>query len=261
MPHPPLLDFRRVTLVRGQRAVMHDLNLQIASDEHVAILGPNGSGKSTLIRAMIRECYPLRQPGSSFTMLGRSDWNIFELRRQLGIVTPDPLAHAGEGLTGFDLALSAFFASVGVWNQRDLVTPEMAAATTAALERLQAMHLAERPVTEMSSGEVRRVQIARALVHQPRALLLDEPSANLDLQAQQELREILRTLAREGTGLILVTHHLGDIIPEVNRVVLIREGRILADGPKSELLTEAQLEALFGARVTLARQDGYYQAW
>lgn len=261
MPHPPLLDFRRVTLLRGQRAVMHDLTLQIASDEHIAILGPNGSGKSTLIRAMIRECYPLRQPDSSFTMLGQSDWNIFQLRRQLGIVTPDPLAHAGEGLTGFDLALSAFFASVGVWNQRDLVTPDMAAATAAALERLQATHLAGRPVSEMSSGEVRRVQIARALVHRPRALLLDEPSANLDLQAQQELRAILRTLAREGTGLILVTHHLGDIIPEVNRVVLIREGRILADGPKAELLTEAQLGELFGTRVTLARQGGYYQAW
>lgn len=261
MPPPPLLDFRRVTIVRGQRAVMHDLTLQIGSDEHVAILGPNGSGKSTLIRAMIRECYPLRQPGSSFSMLGQSEWNVFELRRQLGIVTPDPLAHAAEGLTGFDLALSAFFSSVGVWNQRDRVTPEMAAATTAALERLQAMHLAERPVAEMSSGEVRRVQIARALVHRPRALLLDEPSANLDLQAQQELRDILRALACEGTGLILVTHHLGDIIPEVERVVLIREGRILADGPKAELLTEAQLGALFGTRVTLAYHDGYYQAW
>lgn len=261
MPHPPLLDFRRVTIVRGQRAVMRDLTLQIGSDEHVAILGPNGSGKSTLIRAMIREYYPLRQPGSSFTMLGQSDWNIFELRRQLGIVTPDPLAHATDGLTGFDLALSAFFSSVGVWNQRDRVTPEMTAATTAALERLQAMHLAGRPVTEMSSGEVRRVQIARALVHQPRALLLDEPSANLDLQAQQELREILRGLAREGTGLILVTHHLGDIIPEVDRVVLIREGRILADGPKEALLTAERLGELFGTRVTLARNDGYYQAW
>ena len=261
MPHPPLLDFRGVTILRGPRAVIHDLNLQIARDEHVAILGPNGSGKSTLIRAMIRECYPLRRPGSSFTMLGQSDWNIFELRRHLGIVTPDPLAHAGEGLTGFDLALSAFFASVGVWNQRDRVTPEMAAATTAALERMQAMHLADRLVTEMSSGEVRRVQIARALVHRPRALLLDEPSANLDLQAQQELREILRTLAREGTGLILVTHHLGDIIPEVERVVLIADGRIQADGLKAELLTADRLGALFRTRVTLTQQDGYYQAW
>lgn len=261
MPHPPLLDCRRVTIVRGTRPVLHDLSLQIGRDEQVAILGPNGSGKTTLIRAMIRECYPLRREGSSFTMLGQSEWNVFDLRRQLGIVTPDPPAHAGPGLTGFDLALSAFFSSVGIWNLRDRVTPAMTAATTAALERLQALHLADRLVVEMSSGEVRRVQLARALVHRPRALLLDEPSANLDLQAQQELRAILRTLAREGTGLILVTHHLGDIIPEVERVVLLREGRIIADGPKETILTAEQLGALFGTRVTLARHDGYFHAW
>jgi iron complex transport system ATP-binding protein len=258
---PPLLDFRHVTVLRGERPALEDLTLAIAGDEHVAILGPNGSGKSTLIRTMTRECYPLRSPDSSFAMLGQDEWNVFELRRMLGIVAPDPLAHAGEWLTGFDLALSAFFSSTGVWNLRERITESMRTDTTEALERLQALHLADRPVREMSSGEVRRVQIARALVHRPRALLLDEPSANLDLQAQQELREILRALAREGTGLILVTHHLGDIIPEVTRVVLLKGGRIVGDGPTESMLTPARLSPLFGTRVTLTRQDGYYHAW
>lgn len=257
----PLLDFRHVTVVRGDRPVLDDVTLRIASHERVAILGPNGSGKSTLIRAMMRECYPLRGEGTSFTMFGEEDWNIFDLRRRLGIVTPDPLEHAGEWLTGFELACSAFFSSTGVWNQPDRITGTMRHQTSAALARLQALHLTDRPVRAMSSGELRRIQIARALVHQPEALLLDEPSANLDLQAQQELREILRAVTRDGTGLILVTHHLGDIIPEVERVVLLRQGRIVADGPKAALLDEERLAALFGTTVHLSRQDGYYHAW
>jgi iron complex transport system ATP-binding protein len=113
----------------------------------------------------------------------------------------------------------------------------------------------------MSSGEARRVLIARALVHNPKALLLDEPTTSLDLFAQHELREILRQLAISGIGMILVTHHLSDIIPEIERVVLLREGRVIADGPKQELLTETTLSGLFGIPVSLARRDGYYHLW
>jgi iron complex transport system ATP-binding protein len=129
------------------------------------------------------------------------------------------------------------------------------------LERLEATHLAERFVSEMSSGEARRVLIGRALVHDPKALLLDEPSSSLDVSAQHELRRILRELARSGIGLILVTHHLADIIPEVERVVLMRDGRLVEDGPKAEVLTAANLGRLFGVPVSLARRDGYYHLW
>jgi iron complex transport system ATP-binding protein len=257
----PLLDFRRVTVMRGDRAVLQDIDLRIGAGERVAILGPNGSGKSSLIRTITREFYPLPRPGSSLTLLGRDRWNVFELRRRLGIVTPDLPPGAPEALTGFELVASIFLDSVGLWPGHQTVTPAMRASALQALARLEAGHLTERPVGEMSSGELRRVQIARAVAHRPAALLLDEPSANLDLASQRELREILRGLTTAGTGLVLVTHHLGDIIPEVDRVVFLQLGRIAGDGPKETMLTPDRLEALFQLPVQLARRDGYYHAW
>lgn len=257
---PCLLEMRRVSVMRGANIVLHEMDLRIGVGEHVAILGPNGCGKSTLIKTITRELYPLARPGSSLTLLGQDRWNIFELRSALGIVSNDLMAECAREITGREIVLSGFFSSIGVWPHQH-VTAEMIESADCALVRLEAEHLAERLVTEMSSGEARRVLIARALVHNPKALLLDEPTTSLDLFAQHELREILRQLATSGIGMILVTHHLSDIIPEIERVVLLREGRVIADGPKQELLTEETLSGLFGIPVSLARRDGYYHLW
>jgi iron complex transport system ATP-binding protein len=113
----------------------------------------------------------------------------------------------------------------------------------------------------MSAGEKRRILIARALVHRPRQLLLDEPSNALDLAAQRELRETLRRLAREGIGLLLVTHHLGDILPEIERIILMRDGRIVGDGPRKELLTEIRLSELFDAPVRIGQDEEWMHSW
>jgi iron complex transport system ATP-binding protein len=129
------------------------------------------------------------------------------------------------------------------------------------LRLLEIPHLAERRITEMSSGEVRRILIARALVHDPRALVFDEPSNSLDLFAQDELRQTMRKLARSGVGILLVTHQLADIIPEIDRIVVLREGRIVADGSKRQLFRPDYLSRLFGVKVELATRDGYYHAW
>jgi iron complex transport system ATP-binding protein len=141
------------------------------------------------------------------------------------------------------------------------VTPEIERQADDILVLLEIPHLAKRPLTEMSSGEARRVLLGRALVHNPRALVLDEPTNSLDIFAQHELREILRKLANAGIGIILVTHHLADIIPEIDRVILMRAGRIVADGSKPEVLRAPLLEKLFNLPVTLAQRDGYYHLW
>src|SRR2546427_11335048 len=114
---------------------------------------------------------------------------------------------------------------------------------------------------EMSSGEARRMLIARALVHDPRALVLDEPSVALDLSAQHELRLIFRKLAQSGIGIVMVTHHLSDLIPEIQRVLLMNRGRIIADGPTKEVLVESKLSELFGRPLQLSERDGYYNLW
>ena len=256
----PLIELRNVTVMRGANTALHDLSLKIGQGEHVAILGPNGCGKSTLIKTITRECYPLAQPDSSVEILGRALWNVFDLRSMLGIVSNDLMTQCTRGITGFDVVLSGFFSSIGIWPNHH-VTDEMREKAAAVLDVLEAPHLSEKPVDEMSSGEARRVLIGRALVHDPKALLLDEPSTSLDLFAQHELRETVRRLARSGIGIVLVTHHLSDIIPEIDRVILMRGGQIVGDGPKAQLLTAGSLRELFGVGVELTERDGYYHLW
>lgn len=239
---------------------LRSVSLTIGAGEHVAILGPNGCGKSTLIKTITRDCYPQWNEESRVSILGETIWNVFDLRAMLGIVSNDLMQQCTREITGFDIVLSGFFSSIGIWPNYE-VTDEMRARTNEILRRLDAKHLAEKPVDEMSSGEARRMLIGRALIHDPKALLLDEPSTSLDLSAQHELRETVRKLAQSGMGILLVTHHLSDIIPEIERVILMRKGTIVADGPKDAMLTAERLRDLFAVDVELARRDGYYHLW
>ncbi len=274
-PQAPLLDLRNVRVMRGDVAagdvatgtlgsgpkiVLDDLNLRVRVDEHVAVLGPNGCGKSTLIKTITRECYPMVRKRSSMTILGQKSWNIFELRSLLGIVSNDLMSSCTGGASGLDVVLSGFFSSTRIFPNHT-VDPKQRELAEAALAQLGVSHLAERAVEEMSSGEAKRVLIARALVHKPRALLFDEPCNSLDILAQRSLRETMRSLAKSGIGIILVTHELPDIVPEIERVVLMSNGRIVADGRKEEVLQAESLSKLFGLKVELGRRDGYYHIW
>ncbi|HLW83867.1 MAG TPA: ATP-binding cassette domain-containing protein [Candidatus Sulfotelmatobacter sp.] len=257
---PPLLEFKNIRVMRGQTAALDDFSLRIGATEHVAILGPNGCGKSTLIKTITRECYPVVQSDSSMTILGEESWDVFSLRARLGIVSNDLMASCTSDANGRDVVLSGFFSSISIFSNHT-VDPRHQQLADAALEQLGISHLADRPVCEMSSGEARRVLIARALVHNPRALLFDEPCNSLDLAAQHTVRQAMRTLANSGIGIILVTHELPDIVPEIQRVVLMSRGRIVADGPKEEMLRVERLSELFGVKVDLARRDGHYHLW
>jgi iron complex transport system ATP-binding protein len=258
------LDLRHVNVARGDRVVLHDVNLTIRDGEHVAILGPNGCGKSTLILAMTCQIYPIVQPGMSVRIFGRERWDLTQLRKHFGVVAAGLAGELpGERTavtTGLDAVIAGFFSASTLWPNLH-VTGEMRERAIESLGRMEALDLAERRVGEMSAGERRRILIARALVHRPRQLLLDEPSNALDLAAQRELRETLRRLAREGTGLVLVTHHLGDILPEIERVILMREGRIVGDGPRQELLTEARLSELFNVPERIGRDEEWLHSW
>jgi iron complex transport system ATP-binding protein len=260
MPSPALLDLQNIQVMRGGKVVLDDFTLRINAGEHVAILGPNGCGKSTLIKTITRECYPVVREGSSMTILGQDCWNVFELRSLLGIVSNDLMSWCTGESVGRDVVLSGFFSSNDIYPNHE-IRPEQRAMAESALEQLQGPHLADRPVSEMSSGEAKRVLIARALVHHPRALLFDEPSNSLDHFARHSLRQTMSLLANLGIGIVLVTHDLADIIPEIERVVLMSHGRIVADGTKEAILQAEKLEALFGMRVEIARKDGYYHLW
>jgi iron complex transport system ATP-binding protein len=259
------LRLRHVNVARGDRVVLHDVNLTIRAGEHVAILGPNGCGKSTLILAMTCQIYPIFQPEMMVRIFGRERWDLTQLRRHFGVVASGLFGNELPGertavTNGLDAVIAGFFSASTLWPNLH-VKNEMRHRAMEALERMEALHLAGQMVGEMSAGEKRRILIARGLVHRPRQLLLDEPSNALDLSAQRELRETLRKLTREGTGLVLVTHHLGDILPEIKRVILMRAGRVVADGAREELLTEPRLSALFQAPVRIGRDDGWLHSW
>jgi iron complex transport system ATP-binding protein len=246
--------------MRGDKVALDNFSLKIKVDEHVAVLGPNGCGKSTLIKTIMRECYPVALKHSSMTILGRQSWNVFDLRTLLGIVSNDLMSMCTGEASGLDVVLSGFFSSTRIFPNHNVDSKQLRRAE-AALDQLGVSHLAERAVQEMSSGEAKRVLIARALVHQPKALLFDEPSNSLDIRAQHGLRDTMRELANSGIGIILVTHELADIVPEIERVVLMSKGRIVADGSKGKVLDAKILSKLFGLKVELNQRDGYYNIW
>ena len=201
---PSLLDFHNIRVMRGQKIALDDFTLRIGADEHVAILGPNGCGKSTLIKTITRECYPVARPESSMSICGQEMWDVFKLRAGLGIVSNDLMLSCTGDSCGRDVVLSGFFGSTAIYPNHT-VDPQQAALADAALAELKISYLSDRPVCEMSSGEARRVLIARALVHKPRALLFDEPCNSLDLSAQQSVRHTMSALAKAGNG-----DHSGD---------------------------------------------------
>jgi iron complex transport system ATP-binding protein len=261
MHNTPLIEYQDITVCRGEKVALDSITLSIAVGEHVAILGPNGCGKSTLIKTMTRECYPrLDGPDSWMRIMGQQIWNVFDLRAMLGIVSNDLMLSCTREYSGREIVLSGFFSSIGIWPNHH-VTPEMEQKADELLSRLEIEHLADRSVNELSSGEARRILIARALVHEPKALVLDEPTTSLDFHATHELREILRKIAQLGTSIVLVTHHLPDIIPEIGRVILMKNGRVLRDGPKAEVLTSSALTEVFLTQAEVVERGGYYQVW
>jgi len=273
------LQLDHVNVARGENVVLHDINLRVGVGEHIAILGPNGCGKSTLIKTMTCELYPIALPGTRVSIFGRERWDLTELKRRLGVVSSELPGKPTLRTSGRDAVITGFFSSSTLWPNLT-VTAEMRARAEESLDLVGALSFAEKPVGEMSAGQQRRIMIARALVGSGDAaasgessassevlsggrqmLLLDEPSNALDLSAQQELRATLRKLAQQGTGILLITHHIADILPEIDRVVQMRDGRIVADGAKKDLLQAPVLSELFGARIEVTERDGFYHAW
>lgn len=257
---PPLIEFKNISLVRGERLCLKNINLVINQGQSLAILGPNGAGKSSLIKTITRELYPIFDPqNSSLRILGRENWDVFALRSQLGIVSAEVL-NKNISQTCKEAVLSGYFGSPYL-HDAGLVSTEMENYANEVMHLLEIDKLAERLTDEISSGETRRVVIARALVNKPQSLLLDEPTTNLDMKSAHQLRKLLSKIAGLGTQIILVTHNLSDIIPEINRVVMLKDGIIFRDGVKTEILTEANFAELFGFEVNLLSKDGFYHIY
>jgi iron complex transport system ATP-binding protein len=256
--NPPLLEFRNVTVVKGDKHVLESLSVTIQEGEHIAILGPNGAGKSSFIKAVNREYYPQPHDEVIFRIRGKEFWDVFAMRAFIGCVSNDLQFTYTREVSGREVILSGFFSSIGLFNHS--VTPAMEQRTDEILEFLEIEPLQAHPMTEMSSGEARRFLIGRALVHRPAALILDEPTNSLDLHALHTFRNLMRKIAQSGTGIILVTHNLHDIIPEITRIILMKDGRVVDDGKKKEMLTDTKIGGLFNVPVHVREEEGWYYA-
>ncbi len=259
----PFLELRDASVVRGHARVLDRVSLTIRRGDHVAIVGPNGAGKSSLIRLLTLEDYPLATTGEPpLRLFGQVRWDAAELRARMGIVSADVHDRFTDGpwvgqVPGIDVVLSGFFASRGVFQHHE-VTEAMREQARDALIRVGAIHLAAARLDRLSTGEARRVLIARALVRRPDALVLDEPTTGLDVVARHRFMEQVRAIAREGTTVLLVTQHIDEIFPEIPRVVVLRQGRIIADGPKDAVLRSEAMAAAFGGPLRATCEDGYY---
>ena len=262
MKPPPLLDIENATVFRGTTRVFNALTLRVEQHQQVAIVGPNGAGKTTLLKLMNREIYPVASANSRVQVLGRSDWNVWALREQLGVVSDDLHMRYRRTTTGLNVVVSGFFSSIGTHGQlARKVTGNKRSRALQTMRELGIGDLADVSLERMSTGQQRRCLLARALVHEPSTLILDEPTSGLDLAASFEYLERIGRLIEQGHSIVLVTHHLNEIPLEIDRIVLLNGGQIVADGPKREVLTEENLEATYGVPLRVAVVDGHYLAY
>ncbi len=254
-----IINFENVTLRYEENLVLKNISLQIKEGEHCVILGANGSGKSTLIKLINCELYPsFKNEPFKREILSYERWVVTELRKHLGVVTNDlhtKFLFYGNSLNGFETVLSGFYGTIGLFDHLEN-TAEQMRATESAMERLGILHLRHKKVDQMSTGELRKCIVARALVHPVKAILLDEPTVGLDIKAQLDFIDMMRSLAKSGTTVILVTHHIEEIFEEIQKVVLIKEGNIYASGEKELVLNSQNLSAIFNTPLEMQKQQG-----
>lgn len=249
-------EITRARVWRGDTLALRDFSLTLSHGESVAILGPNGAGKSTLLKLLTGEVRPEADPATHCRLFGEELWALEEIRHRIGVVMPEEVARFEPDELTRDAVLSSLRGAYG--RTRDMrFSREEKESSHLAMDLMGVASLADRSFGELSSGERRRVLIARALVHQPQVLVLDEPSTALDFAAALQLTNTLRTLLQAGSDLVLVTHHPGEIPPEIDRVVLLRDGQIFADGKKREIISAKRLSELYQVKLRVAWTEGW----
>jgi iron complex transport system ATP-binding protein len=256
---PPLIEIYNATVWRGSTRVFEHFSLTVAQHERVAVLGPNGAGKTTLLKMINREVYPVAGEGSRVKILGQERWNVWDLREHIGVVSQDLQNAFMPNSTVLDAIVSGFYSSIGVHPQlRARIGPAQLRRSETVMRTLGLDTLSNREFRTLSTGQQRRCLLGRALVHDPHTLILDEPTAGLDMAGSLDFLACLGELATRGRSLVLVTHHLQDIPPEIERVVVLKNGVIVADGPKESVLTSELLSDVYETRFRVTEVEGHY---
>ncbi|MFL0803238.1 MAG: ATP-binding cassette domain-containing protein [Agarilytica sp.] len=253
----PFFDVKNARVYRGQHQVFENLSLSFYPGEHVAILGPNGAGKTTLLKILTREISPVVRDDSYVKIFGKERVNIWQLREQIGVVSHEFQSQYEAIATGLDVVVSAFFGSVGI-HQHQTITEEQRQKAESALEKFHVSDLRDRQYLQLSSGQKRRLLLARATIHDPRVVIFDEPTSSLDVSAAFQILNDMRELSAQGKTIVLVTHHIHEIIPEITRIVVINDGQIESDEKKTQTLTSENMSRLFKTPIAVSESEGFY---
>ena len=254
-----IIDFQNVTVFQGRNKVLDDFSLTIDESQSTVILGPNGSGKTTLLKLLNRERYIVEEKNSSLKIFEKDRWNVDELRSNLGVVSQHLQYGYSSSAIGLYVVLSGFYSSDGIWQHQEFDKGKLDRAKE-VMDLLSITHLKDREFSTMSTGEQRKFLLARSLVNDPAVLVFDEPTSGLDMNTCFQYLEIIRELISMGKKVILVTHHIHEIPPEVTRVILLKEGRVIEDGDKDQILTNTNLTNLFDWPIRVIKENGYFQA-
>ena len=254
-----IIDFQNVTVFQGRNKVLDDFSLTIDESQSTVILGPNGSGKTTLLKLLNRELYIVEEKNSSLKIFEKDRWNVDELRSNLGVVSQHLQYGYSSSAIGLYVVLSGFYSSDGIWQHQEFDKGKLDRAKE-VMDLLSITHLKDREFSTMSTGEQRKFLLARSLVNDPAVLVFDEPTSGLDMSTCFQYLEIIRELISMGKKVILVTHHIHEIPPELTRVILLKEGRVIEDGNKDQILTNTNLTNLFDWPIRVIKENGYFQA-
>ncbi len=253
----PLIQLRDAVVRRKGTNILDIESFDLRSGENIALLGPNGAGKSTFIQLITREVFPLHRDVPPALFRGNERTTLQETKKVLGVVSSTMQDQITVHLPAFDIVAGGLFGSLGIPDMYQ-VTSQSRERVLDIMEMLGVLDLAKRDIKTLSTGQARRILLARALIHDPEVLVFDEPTTGLDPEGMYYVRKSMRDLVGQGKSIILVTHYPEDIIPEVDRVVMIKEGKLFADGSKAELLTSARMSALFDVPLRIIEQDGYF---
>ena len=258
---PPALELRNISVVRDGRRILDRVSLDIQEGENVAIIGLNGSGKTTLLKLLRGDVFAYDDDEPySMRIFGQDRWNVRDLRSRMGVVSMDLQDRFNPGTTVREVIGSGFFGSLDIFRNMT-VTPAMEEKILYRATEMGIEDLLPREIGGLSLGEMRRTLIARALVTDPSMLILDEPMTGLDIVMKSLFRRMFDILTDTGVNIIMITHDLTDIPLKLERVIMIKDGRIYRDGSKTELLDSRTVSGLYGADIAVESTGGIYRMY
>ena len=250
--------FRNINVYINKEEILSNINIDLNYGENILILGPNGSGKSTFLKLLNRSIYPINLKNSSFKLFNKENINIWDLRKKIGFVFKEMEQRVNNGVNLYDLITSGFY---GTFNSRysKSISQSEKIKIDNLIDEWELNKIIYNDFKSLSDGQKRRALLARALVYEPDILVLDEPFCNLDIKSNLILLKNLNKLIDQSKNILYVTHNLESVLLKTNRIILIKEGKILNDGNPNKLLTSKILSDLFNITINVIQQEGYWR--